>query len=75
MTLIKGRNVAIASVHSSCIVFSADCCRPVYKLEKEEGMPDGMCVDVEGRLWVACIDGGRVICIDPETGKRSEVLP
>lgn len=32
-------------------------------------MPDGMCIDVEGKLWVACIDGGRVIRIDPETGK------
>ena len=34
-------------------------------------MPDGMCTDAEGKLWVACIDGGRVIRIDPETGKAS----
>lgn len=34
-------------------------------------MPDGMCIDAEGKLWVACIDGGRVIRIDPETGKAS----
>lgn len=32
-------------------------------------MPDGMCIDAEGKLWVACIDGGRIIRIDPETGK------
>lgn len=38
-------------------------------MEKEEAMPDGMCIDVEGKLWVACIDGRRVIRIDPETGK------
>ncbi|XP_028935728.1 regucalcin-like isoform X1 [Ornithorhynchus anatinus] len=44
--------------------------RPVYRLEEEEGMPDGMCVDAEGKLWVACIDGGRVIRVDPETGTR-----
>nr|XP_020652480.1 regucalcin-like isoform X2 [Pogona vitticeps] len=49
-------------------------CRPVYKLEKEEAMPDGMCIDTEGKLWVACIDGGRVIRIDPETGKRLQTV-
>ncbi|XP_046310964.1 regucalcin-like [Marmota monax] len=33
-------------------------------------MPDGLCVDTTGTLWVACIDGGRVIRMDPETGTR-----
>lgn len=32
-------------------------------------MPDGMCIDAEGKLWVACIDAGRVIRVDPETGE------
>ncbi|XP_060091083.1 regucalcin-like isoform X1 [Heteronotia binoei] len=49
-------------------------CRTVYKMEKEEAMPDGMCIDVEGKLWVACIDGARVIRIDPETGKRIQTV-
>jgi hypothetical protein len=31
-------------------------------------MPDGLCVDTAGTLWVACIDAGRVIRLDPETG-------
>lgn len=31
-------------------------------------MPDGMCVDNMGKLWVACIDGGQIIRLDPETG-------
>uniref|UniRef100_A0A8D0KP24 Regucalcin n=1 Tax=Salvator merianae TaxID=96440 RepID=A0A8D0KP24_SALMN len=43
--------------------------RSVYKLEKEEGIPDGMCIDTDGKLWVACYSGGRVIRIDPEAGK------
>ncbi|KAJ6667493.1 hypothetical protein lerEdw1_016614 [Lerista edwardsae] len=51
-----------------------DCCRRVYRMEKEEAMPDGMCIDAEGKLWVACIDGGRVIRIDPETGKRIQTV-
>lgn len=38
---------------------------PVYK---DCGDPDGMTVDIEGKLWVACWDGGRVLNIDPETG-------
>ncbi|XP_037678325.1 regucalcin isoform X1 [Choloepus didactylus] len=48
--------------------------RSVYKLEKEEQIPDGMCIDTEGKLWVACYNGGRVIRLDPETGKRLQTV-
>ncbi|XP_067418641.1 regucalcin-like, partial [Emydura macquarii macquarii] len=48
--------------------------RSMYKLEKEESIPDGMCIDTEGKLWVACYDGGRVIRLDPETGKRIQTV-
>uniref|UniRef100_A0A8D0GDP2 Regucalcin n=1 Tax=Sphenodon punctatus TaxID=8508 RepID=A0A8D0GDP2_SPHPU len=48
--------------------------RSMYKLEKEENIPDGMCIDTEGKLWVACYNGGRVIRIDPETGKRIQTV-
>ncbi|XP_077890142.1 regucalcin-like isoform X2 [Ictidomys tridecemlineatus] len=44
--------------------------RLVCQLEPEQGMPDGLCVDTTGTLWVACIDGGRVIRMDPDTGTR-----
>lgn len=44
--------------------------RVVYRMEEGEGFPDGMTVDAEGRLWVACYAGGRVIHIDPATGVR-----
>lgn len=37
-------------------------------MEKDEGIPDGMSIDTEGKLWVACFDGGRVLRIDPQTG-------
>ncbi|XP_018428653.1 PREDICTED: regucalcin isoform X2 [Nanorana parkeri] len=43
--------------------------RHVYNLQKDEGIPDGMCIDSEGKLWVACYNGGRVIRVDPEAGK------
>ncbi|XP_034722186.1 regucalcin-like, partial [Etheostoma cragini] len=57
------------------------CClgnrRVVYRLQEGEGLPDGMAVDADGRLWVACYNGGRVINIDPATGVclRSVSLP
>ncbi|KAM9180422.1 regucalcin-like [Dugong dugon] len=40
----------------------------LLQLQEGDGMPGGMCVDTEGRLWVACIDRGRVIHLDPKTG-------
>ncbi|XP_062303712.1 regucalcin [Osmerus eperlanus] len=48
--------------------------RMVYRLEKDEGIPDGMCIDSDGRLWVACYNGGRVIHIDPHTGARLQTV-
>ncbi|XP_067678358.1 regucalcin-like [Haliotis asinina] len=31
--------------------------------------PDGMTIDTEGNLWVACLQGGCVAKIEPQTGK------
>ncbi|KAM8753150.1 LOW QUALITY PROTEIN: regucalcin [Rhynchonycteris naso] len=41
--------------------------RSVYTLEKEEQIPDRMCIDAEGKLWVACYNRERVIRLDAET--------
>uniref|UniRef100_UPI0037E884B4 regucalcin isoform X1 n=1 Tax=Semicossyphus pulcher TaxID=241346 RepID=UPI0037E884B4 len=55
-------------------IYLCVCClgnrRVVYRMEEGEGLPDGMTVDAEGRLWVACYNAGRVINIDPATGVR-----
>lgn len=32
-----------------------------------EGLPDGMCIDADDRLWVAFWGGSRVRCFDPAT--------
>ncbi|XP_015256885.1 regucalcin [Cyprinodon tularosa] len=48
--------------------------RVVYRMADGEGLPDGMTLDAAGRLWVACYDGGRVIHIDPATGKRLQTV-
>jgi len=37
---------------------------PIYK---DQGYPDGMTTDAEGKLWIACYDGGQVLRIDPES--------
>lgn len=39
-----------------------------------EGKPDGMCVDVEGQLWVALVFGGKVVRVDPATGKVTKTV-
>lgn len=41
--------------------------RVVIDLTDEPGGPDGMCIDADGRLWVATWGGGAVLCIDPGT--------
>ena len=40
----------------------------VREFAESEGLPDGMCADAEGRLWVAMWGAGKVVCIDPDTG-------
>ncbi|XP_068619628.1 regucalcin-like [Battus philenor] len=36
------------------------------------GVPDGMTIDRDGNLWVACYNGGKVIKIDSRAGKLLE---
>ena len=33
-------------------------------------IPDSMTIDTEGKLWVAIFNGGRVLKLDPETGRE-----
>lgn len=48
--------------------------RCVVRFAEGMGRPDGMAVDVQGRLWIAHFDGGCVSCWDPRTGKREDVI-
>lgn len=42
--------------------------KAIFSFEKLNipGLPDGMCIDSDGNLWVAVFNGGRVIKIDPK---------
>ncbi|MDQ2656415.1 MAG: SMP-30/gluconolactonase/LRE family protein, partial [Bacteroidota bacterium] len=42
----------------------------VLRFEEAEGLPDGMCVDSEGNLWIGFWGGNRIGCYDPVTGKH-----
>ncbi|XP_071528075.1 regucalcin-like isoform X2 [Panulirus ornatus] len=35
----------------------------------KDQVPDGMTIDKDGNLWVACFGGGQVICVDPKAGQ------
>ncbi|XP_064110835.1 regucalcin-like [Macrobrachium nipponense] len=43
----------------------------------KDQVPDGMTIDTEGNLWVACFGGAQVICVDPKEKKvvRQVSLP
>jgi D-xylonolactonase len=40
----------------------------------ERGVPDGMCVDVDGNLWVAHVGGRRVVKLSPTGEELDEIL-
>lgn len=46
--------------------------RVLLRFSGESGMPDGMTVDAEGRLWIAHWGGGRVTCWDPASCSELE---
>ena len=41
-----------------------------FKDIEDLGIPDGLAVDVEGKLWVAGCYSGRIHCWDPETAEK-----
>lgn len=48
--------------------------RPVIRIPKRDGLPDGMTIDAEGMLWVALWGGGQVARWNPQTGKRLQTI-
>jgi sugar lactone lactonase YvrE len=48
--------------------------RTVIEIPKEEGFPDGMCIDAAGMLWIAHWGGWQVTRWDPATGKKIDAI-
>jgi len=48
--------------------------RTAVKVDPENGRPDGMTLDAEGMIWVACWDGSRVCRYDPRTGNLLQIV-
>ncbi|UCD51550.1 MAG: SMP-30/gluconolactonase/LRE family protein [Phycisphaerales bacterium] len=46
----------------------------LYQGNKKDGSPDGMTMDADGFLWVACYRGGKILRIDDQ-GKIVQELP
>jgi sugar lactone lactonase YvrE len=46
----------------------------IYRGREENGVPDGITMDTEGYIWVACWRGGKVVRIGPQ-GKINRELP
>lgn len=44
-------------------------------LAEESGIPDGMCMDAQGNLWIAIWGGGKVVCYNPDTKDKLDELP
>ena len=42
--------------------------------ESRDGVPDGMCIDTDGKLWVAMFGTGQVLQVDPETGEQNIMM-
>ncbi len=40
--------------------------RKLIELKQEEGLPDGLSVDLQGNIWVAHWFGGKVSCFNPD---------
>ncbi|XP_063241869.1 regucalcin-like [Bacillus rossius redtenbacheri] len=55
-------NVQSGEISNRRVVFD-------FKKNHIDAFPDGMTIDTEGNLWVACFNGGQVIRVDPRSGK------
>lgn len=61
------------------LIFRADVSVANFGIERfvdfgaSDGFPDGMTTDIQGRLWVAMWDGGKVLCLSTRGERLMEI--
>ena len=68
MYFIDSADYAVRRYHFSPLTTSLERERIVLRFEND--LPDGMCVDSEGMLWIGFWGAGRVGRYDPKTGRH-----
>ena len=48
--------------------------RTFISFNEEDGFPDGMTIDNEGRLWIAFWGGSKIMCVNPDSKAVEEVV-
>ena len=48
--------------------------RRFMSFTEEDGFPDGMTIDNEGRLWIAFWGGSKIMCVNPDSKAIEEVV-
>ena len=48
--------------------------RRFISFSEEDGFPDGMTIDNEGRLWIAFWGGSKIMCVNPDSKAIEEVV-
>ena len=69
MYLVDSGDATVWAFDYDLVTGSVENKRAFLQMPKEHGTPDGMTMDVEGKLWIAHWDGARVTRWDPATGK------
>lgn len=57
----------VGDIHNT-IICTIIVCRKLATFHPEHGIPDGLTLDSQGRIWTALAKGSAVVCLDPETG-------
>ena len=48
--------------------------RRFISFTEEDGFPDGMTIDNDGRLWIAFWGGSKIMCVNPDSKAIEEVV-
>ena len=49
--------------------------RTLIEFGEQDGWPDGMTIDVDGRLWIAMWGGAKIAVVDSKSGERVREIP